>query len=198
MRPESTTKKPWERRVGLPLTDLTNRVHSFIDGTDRVVAPEGSLILAEAACRSNPAGILDWIVAEELKQQKLVTEGEDYTSLLDGEDYHFSPQQKYRHYLKRYRPVHELLRQWCGHRAVSAQERVDAAEAEVGRLNDLVSNSIDEFERRGDQEHADQLRRDFHEDRITSWNVRPIVDRPLSIDEMPIRYIDRKRSWPRK
>lgn len=185
-----------ERIAGMSLTALKERVVWFVEGTHCVLAPEGSMILAEAACRSNPAAILDWVVAEELEQQKLVTEGEDVTSLLDGEEYHYSPQQKYRHYLERYRPVHELLRQWCGHQGVSAQERVDAAETEVGRLNDLVSNAIAEFKRRGDQGYADQLRREFHEDRITPWNVRPIVDRPLSIDEMPIRYVDRKRNWP--
>lgn len=186
-----------ERLVGMSLNRLTDQVVHFTNSGNTILSPEGSMIIAEASCRSNPEPILDWVVSEELKQQKLVTDGEDFTSLLDGEEYHFSPQQKYRHYLKHYRPVHELLRQWCGHRAVTAQERVDAAEAEVGRLNDIVSEAIAEFERGGDQPYADQVRRDFHENRISSWNVRPIVDRPLSIDEMPIRYIDRKRNWPR-
>ena len=45
-------------------------------------------------------------------------------------------------YLKYAKPLHELLREWCGHRAVGLQERLGAAEAEAeDALEFGISNS---------------------------------------------------------
>jgi hypothetical protein len=55
------------------------------------------------------------------------------------------PEWEYEYYRKRYRPVYELLRSWCGHRSVTFVERLTAAESEVRRLDILVATLVDAF-----------------------------------------------------
>ncbi|WNV90353.1 hypothetical protein [Umezawaea sp. Da 62-37] len=186
-----------ESLIGLPTEELIERVEFLTDGDGhRVLSQEGTLLIAELACQVNPMPILDLVVEEERKYREKTTRGESYTDHR-GEERTSSPEWEYSWYLERGRPLHELLRGWCGHRAVSMQERLAAAEAEVRRLDLLVTRLVDQLRENGHSMFADVIASVHEEERITPANYRPVVDRPLKPSEIPVRYIEvpRRRSW---
>jgi hypothetical protein len=178
-----------ERLTGLPIAELTSRVASFeLNGTT-LLSREGTLLVAEYACRRNPMPVLDAVIEMEKQAREKSKHGDKV-----GE-YDTDPRWEYEWYLKHDRPIHELLRQWCGHRAITLQERLTAAEAENLRLETLVNQLIDALANEGNLELAHTFAQDLQDDRITPESVRPVVDRPLRPSEIPIRYITRPRRW---
>jgi hypothetical protein len=186
-----------EPLVGIPVEELLQRVESVTADDDHsMVSPEGTLLIAELACGVNPMPILDLVVEDERKYREKAKRGKTYTDHR-GEERTSDPEWEYNWYLERGRPLHELLRGWCGHRAVSMQERLAAAEAEVRRLDLLVTRLIDQLRGNGHSMFADVIAEVHEEERITPANYRPVVDRLLKPSETPVRYIEvpRRRWW---
>ncbi len=186
-----------EPLIGIPVEELLQRVESLTADDDHtVISPEGTLLIAELACGVNPMPVLDLVVEDERKYRERTKRGETYTSRR-GEERTSDPEWEYSWYLERGRPLHELLRGWCGHRAVSMQERLAAAEAEVRRLDLLVTRLVDQLRGNGHGMFADVIAEVHEEERITAANYRPVVDRPLKPSETPVRYIEvpRRRHW---
>ena len=98
-------------------------------------------------------------------------------------------------YLEHGRPVHELIRAWCGQRAATLQERLGAAEAENRRRDELITELFEELKRLGHANAVEYLARSYEEDRITPANFRPVVDRPLKPSEIPVQYVKAPRRW---
>jgi hypothetical protein len=183
-----------QRLIGLPATDLLTQTDWFeLDGAP-LVSPAGTLMIAEFACRVTPMPVLDWVVSDEKEYREKAKRGKP-TVDLDNKPYTTSPEWEYQWYLEHGRPLHELLRSWCGQRAVSMQERLAAAEAEVRRLDELVVRIIDELKAHGHAMSADHIARAHDEERITPANYRPVVDRPLKPSEIPVRYVRAPRRW---
>ncbi len=183
-----------EPLIGIPASDLIAQVDSFASGEDTVVSPEGTLMIAEYACRVNPMPILNGVIEEECKCREKTKRGEAYTSH-DGQQRTSDPEWEYRWYLEHDRPRHELLRGWCGHRAVTTQERLAAAEAEVQRLDVLIARLVDQMKGHDHSMFAEVIERVHEEERITAANYRPVVDRPLKPSEIPVRYECAPRRW---
>lgn len=183
-----------EKLIGMPTSELLATAEWFeLDG-DVIAAPEAALRMAELACRVTPMPVLDWVVREEKEYREKAKRGRPATDL-EKRPYTTSPEWEYEWYLERGRPLHELLRSWCGHRAVTMQERLAAAEAEVRRLDELVIRLIDELKSHGHSMSAEIIERAYDEERITVTNYRPVVDRPLKPEEVPIQYIQKPRRW---
>ncbi|MFT4109499.1 hypothetical protein [Propionicimonas sp.] len=183
-----------ERITQRPLSTFTDLVASFRDGDEWWLSAEGSLAIAEAACRVTPMPVLDWVMAEERRCRDACKRGMPRTSR-DGDKYTSSPDWEYAFYLEHERPVHELLRQWCGHRAVSFQERLEAAEAELHRLDELIARAADAFRDNKLDHHAKWLDEEHERDRITPHTIRPIVDRPIDPREIPVHVVYKKGWW---
>lgn len=183
-----------EPLIGIPVAKVLEQVDSFAHEGVTMVSPEGTLLIAEFACRVNPMPVLDWVIEEEEDYRKKTKRGEAFTTR-DNRTATSDPQWEYRWYLERGRPLHELLRGWCGQRAVSMQERLAAAEAEVQRLNSLIARLIDQMKEHGNKLFADVIEQVHDEERITAANYRPVVDRPLKPSEMPVRYETAPRRW---
>ncbi|MFJ8963302.1 hypothetical protein ACIRG5_28345 [Lentzea sp. NPDC102401] len=186
-----------ELLIGSPVTDLVARVESLVGEEGKeFVSPEGTLMIAELACTVTPMPILALVVEEEQEYRETTKRGSIITSSR-GEDWTISPERMYSTYLEHVRPLHELLRGWCGHRAVSLQERLGAAEAEVRRLDLLVTRLVDQLRENGHSRFADVIAEVHEEERIAPGNFRPVVDRPLKPSEIPVRYIEvpRRRRW---
>lgn len=153
--------------------------------------PAGTLLIAEALCRANPMPVLDAVVEQETESRHKCKYGSERHSPQGKES--TSPEWEYYWYRRHDRPRHELLRQWCGQRAVALQERLLAAEAETQRLDLLVTRLIEVLD------HADrkELARYFAEEheRVTPYNARPVIDRPLHPPELPVREIRVRRRW---
>ncbi|MEW1812517.1 hypothetical protein AB0284_17650 [Pseudarthrobacter phenanthrenivorans] len=107
-----------------------------------------------------------------------------------------SPEFEYDYYLCWQQPVHEILRQWCGYRAVTAHERLLAAEAEVKRLDILLAEAVDRL-RRMDEGAAEMIEREHEEERITAYAIRPVPQRPLKPHEIPRIEVPARRGWYR-
>lgn len=151
--------------------------------------------LAAAIAHANPMPILDWVINDEKKYRELCKRGRSATAR-DRYSYSTSPEQEYDHYLRYRRPLHELLRAWCGHRAVTLQERVDAAEAEVRRLDELLARMIDQLKAHEHTYVAEIIEQEHVEGRITPATVRPVVERPLKPSEIPVIHVPvRSRRW---
>ncbi|BCW35874.1 hypothetical protein StoSoilA2_19300 [Arthrobacter sp. StoSoilA2] len=103
---------------------------------------------------------------------------------------------EYDYYLRRQKPVHEILRQWCGYGSVTAHERLLAAEAEVNRLDVLLTWAVDHI-RTTDKGTAEMIEREHEEDRITPYTIRPVPQRPLKPHEIPRIEVPTRRGWYR-
>ena len=180
--------------IGLPLPDLLAQVDSFMLGEELILSPAGTLMIAEYACRINPMPVLDWVITDEKEYREKTKHGSNFVSL-DNRPSTSSPEWEYQWYLERGRPVHELLRSWCGQRAATMQERLAAAEAEVQRLDALIVRLIDELKQLDHSMAAEVIERTHEEERITPANFRPVVDRPLKPSEIPVRYERAPRRW---
>ncbi len=183
-----------ERITGRALQTFVNSVASFQDDEGWWLSAEGSLLIAEAACRVDPMPVLEWVTAEERRCREACKRGKPKKDL-NGEKYTSSPQWEYEFYLKYDRPVHELLRQWCGHRAVSFQERLEAAQAEVQRLDELIARAADTFRANKLEHHASWLDQEHEGQRITPYTIRPAVERPRDRREIPVHVVYKKGWW---
>ncbi|KZM70502.1 hypothetical protein AWN90_38585 [Nocardia terpenica] len=178
----------FEKLIGTTLDEITAAVASFeLDGT-LILSPAGSLMVAELACLHNPAPILDWVMEAEEKARDLCISGRKFQAHDRSGECTSDPEWEYKWYIEHDRPQHELLRQWCGHRAVTTYERVTAAEAEVLRLDRIVRRLLDVVR---DHNHilAEVIEREHETERITPANVRPEIERPKHPSEMPVRII---------
>ena len=131
-----------EKLTGQPLSAFQAE-HSWIvhDG-EPCLSPLASLSVVEMACRKNPTPVLDLVMTEEAEVREKSKRGgtaEDWETRKPVET---SPRYEYEFYVRWKKPVQELLRQWCGHRSVTAHERLLAAEAEVNRLDVLLAWSV--------------------------------------------------------
>jgi hypothetical protein len=180
-----------ERLMKRPLIDIMDRVEWFEHDDVLELSADGTLLIAEFACRAIPVPVLDKVMASEAEAREHCKRGQTYKGL-DGAERTTTPEWEYEWYRNRLRPCHELLRQWCGHRSVTFYERLTAAEAEVRRLDILIARVIDTLKQH-DAIYADIYEREHNEERISPESVRPVVDRPLAPWEMPVIEMPARR-----
>jgi hypothetical protein len=184
-----------ELLIGMSLDELRAGTSFFdLDGV-LMLSPEATLRICEAACQAHPAEIIAWVMAEEEEIREKCKRGSRIQSSTGRVDSTTSPEWEYQWYLKYHKPLHELLRQWCGHRAVTFHERLTAAEAEVRRLDVLVARLIDVLREKDGAFFADIMEEEHNKERITPERARPVVDRPLSPHEIPVREVPTRRRW---
>lgn len=183
-----------EKILDVSLDDLLSRFEHFDTDGSTFVSPSFVPLMCELACRANPMPILD-VVRKEEEEKREECKRVRTIELFRGEERTIYPEQSYASYLELWRPTHELLRQWCGHRAVTFQERLTAAEAEVKRLEGLLIRTID-IVKRSDERSAEWIEREMDTERILPENVRPVVDRPIPPNEREVVYVKtRGRRW---
>lgn len=184
-----------ERLMHRPLQAVLDQVEWFEHGGVLELSPGGTLLIAEYVCAANPAPILERIMVEEAEIREHCKRGREYDAI-DGSGKQTSPpEREYEMYRRIYRPLHELLRGWCGHRSVTFVERLTAAEAEVRRLDVLIARMVDAL-RVHHEFDAEHFEREHNEERIRPETIRPVVDRPLAPWEIPVREIRvRGRRW---
>lgn len=149
-----------------------------------ILSPRAALSVVERACHTNPGPVLDMVMAEEAVAREKSKRGGTTKHWETREEITTSPEYEYDDYLRWQKPVHEILRQWCGYGAVSAHERLLAAEAEVKRLDILLAEAVDRLRKR-DEGAAEMIEREHEEDRITAYAIRPVPQRPLKPHEIP-------------
>lgn len=182
--------------TGQPLSVVQTEFSSIVDDGKPCLSPLASLSVVEMACRKNPAPVLDLIMAEETEAREKSKRGGTVDDWETREPLDTSPQYEYQYYVRRKKPIHEILRQWCGYRSVTAHERLLSAEAEVNRLDILLARSVD-YVRRIDESTAAAIEKEHEEDRITPYNIRPVPQRPLEPHEIPVIEVPSRRRWPR-
>lgn len=181
-----------ERLMKRPLIDIMDRVEWFEHDDVLELSADGTLLIAEYVCAANPLPVLEVVMAEECEAREYCKRGREYDAIDGSGKWTSPPEREYERYRKRERPVHELLRAWCGHRSVTFVERLTAAESEVRRLDILVANVADAL-RKHDTFGADIYEREHNEERIRPETVRPVIDRPLAPWEIPVREIPVRR-----
>lgn len=180
--------------IRLPVDEMLANIQWFTTDDTTIISPAGTAMIAEAACRAHSHTILEHVIEEEAEARHKCKHGGPHP-FRKGEQ--SSPEWEYEWYRKYVRPEHELLRQWCGHRAVAAHERLTAAEAETYRLDLLVVQLVKALDLAGETMQAEQFAEEHERDRITPYLARPVVDRPLHWSEMPVREVPvyRRRHW---
>ncbi len=181
-----------------PVDDVLSSVASFDLSGALMLSCEGSLLIAERLCRMHSMRVLGAVVEEEKIAREKCKRGFHREHPLEKREVETSPEWEYRWYREHLRPQHELLRQWCGHRAVTFQERLVAAEAEVRRLDILLARLIDAMKddaHQGGAMFAQRMEEEHERERITPATVRPVVERPLDPSEIPVRYVQSRRRW---
>lgn len=134
-------------------------------------------------------------MTEEAEIRELCKRGRKRKGSLHGEIVESTPEWEYQYYLEHTKLVHELLRQWCGYRAVSAHERLAAAESEVRRLDLLLTQTIDSLRASNKPLLAQYFEEEQERERILPHRVRAVPNRPLEISEMPIVKVPARRRW---
>lgn len=185
-----------EKLIGVTAEDMLAQLPGFTLEGDTVLSPDGTLRVAQYACRVNPSPVLDWVEQEEKEYQQKCRKGSPAVSL-DNKPYTTDPDWEYERYLEDGRPLHELLRSWCGQRAVTLKERAEAAEAEVHRLDLLIEDLFDQMKSKGFKQSVEYIERSYVKDHITAYNYRTMVERPLDPSEIPVRVEYRRapRWW---
>lgn len=184
-----------EQLMGRPLDDVLQQVEWFEHDGVIELSADGTLLIAEHVCHANPPPVLDKVMAGEPEVREHCKRGRTYEAIDGSGEQTSPPEWEYERYRKGLRPVHELLRAWCGHRSVTFYERLTAAEAEVRRLDILLARVIDTL-REHHAIYADMFEREHNEERIRPGTVRPVVDRPLAPWELPVREIQApRRRW---
>ncbi|WP_133162886.1 hypothetical protein [Arthrobacter glacialis] len=181
--------------LGRPMSDLLERIAWFELNGVLILSPTGCLDVAAAVSQENPDPILEYVMAEETKLREYCKNGRTYERSRGQEDRSASPEWEYHYYLKHIKPVHELLRQLCGYRAVSAHERLVAAEAEARRLDLLLAHAIDVLRGSDKRVFATHLEEEHERRRILPHRVRPVPDRPLEPWEIPVIEVPTRRRW---
>ncbi|MDQ0648649.1 hypothetical protein QFZ53_002845 [Microbacterium natoriense] len=156
--------------LGVSVAEVLENVDWYSDGDDKVVSPEGTMRIAEYACHMNPMPVLDAVVEDEKRQREYSTRSRPGDTL-DNRPMPYSAEWEYAYYLKEGRPVHELLRAWCGQEAVTLQKRLAVAEAEVHRLDGLLVRALDDLKTHDHSLAADRIERAHIEERITPENA---------------------------
>jgi hypothetical protein len=181
--------------IHVPTEQILESVTWFEHPDGTMLSPRGTLLIAEAACRATPMLVLDLVAEQEAVSRHKCKHGADGVSVLTREKERTLPEEEYDRYRRFDRPRFELLRQWCGHRAITVHERLLAAEAENERLDVLVSELIRALAEAGDKKRAKSFAEEHECERITPESIRPIVDRPLHPSEIPVREVRVRRSW---
>jgi len=181
-----------EQLMRRPMDDLLDRVEWFEHDDVMELSADGTLMIAQYVCAANPSPILERILSEEAQSREYCKRGREYDAIDGSGKTRSTPEWEYEWYRKRHRPLHELLRGWCGHRSVTFVERLTAAEAEVRRLDLLVTTLVDAL-RKHDNFGAEIYERDHNENRIRPETIRPVIDRPLAPWELPIREVPARR-----
>lgn len=185
-------RKALESLMRRAMSDVLDHVEWFEHDALLELSAHGTLLIAQHVCAANPTPVLERVMAEEAEIREHCKRGREYDAI-DGSGKHTSsPEWEYERYRKRYRPIHELLRGWCGHRSVKFYERLTAAEAEVRRLDILIARVIDTLKQH-DAIYADIYEREHNQERISPESVRPVVDRPLAPWEIPVREVPARR-----
>lgn len=185
-----------ETLTGQPLSAFQAELAWIVHDGKPCLSPLASLSVVEMACRKNPTAVLDLVLAEETEAREKSKRGGTVEDWETRKPVDTSPPYEYEYYLRRKKPIHELLRQWCGYRSVTAHERLLAAEAEVNRLDVLLAWSVDSI-RRSNESTAAAIEKEHEEDRITPYNFRPVPQRPLEPHEIPVIQVPSRRRWPR-
>lgn len=181
--------------MGRPISDVQERNAWFNLNDILILSPTGGLDVAAAVCQESPDPILDYLMAEETKIRHYCKHGRESEGRRGQEDRSTSPEWEYHYYLKYTKPVHELLRQLCGYRAVTAHERLVAAEAETRRLDLLLTHAIDVLRGSDKRMFAAHLEEEHERERILPHRVRPVPDRPLDPSEIPVIKVSTRRRW---
>lgn len=184
--------KAIEPLIGVTAEDLLDQSKGFVLDGDIILSPEGTMLVSRYACSIDPMQVLAWVEKDEEDYRVKCTKGSPAVSL-DNRPYTTDPASEYEWYLEYGRPVHELLRSWCGQRAVTLKERVDAAEAEVRRLDALIEDLFVQMRELGYSQAVEHIERAYNKKRITAYNHRTIVERPLDPSEIPVR-VEYRRS----
>lgn len=164
------------RLLKSPIEAIQENVKWFQHDDVMMLSPEGTVQVAATLCRSHPETVLKSVLEEEERIRIECATG--YTGKIrKGKPVYTEPDSSWESYLEIYRPIHELLREWCGHRAVTSHERLAAAEAEAHRLDKLLGKALLELEKGGLRDAAEELRAEHIEERIAPSDVRPLVER---------------------
>lgn len=184
----------FEALLGEPLSALQSDFAWLLYDGKPCLSPKASLRVAELLCRKNPATVLEAVMAEEAVAREKSKHGGTVTSFESNEPVSTSPDLEYKFYLKWDKPVHEILRHWCGYQAVTDHERLLAAEAEIQRLDTLLASALTSL-RQFNKHWADAYTQEHENERITPYSIRPIPERPLQPHELPVIRVRTRRQW---
>lgn len=177
-----------EGALGSSITDVIGGAETAIIDGHLVVSPNGAMAMARRLCAVEPRGVLERVLAEEAEaERRCIGEpakvGESPTR----------PDIAWRIYCEYSRPVREVLRQWCGYRAVRAVEQALADEAEVRRLKELARRVIRALAYHGEG-RAELYLDELHTGAVTGPLVRPAPSAPRPTKVFSVE-VPRRRYW---
>ena len=115
-----------EQATGVPTSEFVNANTSLEQHGGTIVCPAATLAIIRAACHHHPAAILGAVLTEEQEIRERCELGTSQRNPLDHRIYSTSPALEYERYRNERKPVHDLLRHWCGKPAVELHTQLVA------------------------------------------------------------------------
>lgn len=107
---------------------------SFVEDGDLVSPWSITELIARRACELDPEPILSYVANEEAKAAEEATYGRWYRATRSYPGFEVSPEDCFKSDEEFGRPVREVLRRWCGQKAVARRDELAALRTEVRRI----------------------------------------------------------------
>lgn len=146
--------------LGWKTDDLRNHDTCFEEGGDLIAPWPIAEAVAKGAARRAPQRLLDHIFEEEAKARYEAVHGHTIRGSR-GKGWYLPPDEAAANDREHYRPVRELLRQWCGAPAVEEREELEALRIEIRRVGAVAEQAIRALRAAGQPDLADRLDADL-------------------------------------
>lgn len=142
-----------------PECELTSQPLTFTDNDGVIIAPWDTMLkVATRAAELNADTLLRYVAKSEDEDRNEAIYGKTYGR---GKDSWYVPPEICADTAERHRPIHDLIRQWCGEPAQERLDELTALRAEVARLGCLVETAIAELRRANAEAAAARLESDL-------------------------------------
>lgn len=125
--------------LGTDCQALLITVETAEDGGSFWVSADRTRVIAGQICRHHALRVLGWVHDEEVTRRHESLHGQQAGGKDPGRD----ADRVYHSYMRSERHTYDLLRQWCGQRAIALDERIRAADDETRRLDQLLVHTLE-------------------------------------------------------
>ncbi|KQR34781.1 hypothetical protein [Curtobacterium sp. Leaf154] len=121
---------------------------AYYDGPDLHAAWPTTELIGRTAAALHPADIIDYIEEQERTAQEHALHGDNFTSIVDGQEYYIAPDDARRRFIERTLPELDRLRDWIGVERSAEIEGQRMLLDRLGRVTAVAERALEDLEPR--------------------------------------------------